>query len=504
MEQSSQDKALPLGLGLIGLVLVGSLWGCLGFVGEWAGIEAGLPEAVAHRLFRGIGFGTAGLTCALSIWALGKIPSWRSQAAIGVGLYILLLWLTPRSFTYDTGLYHIPLINHLNQIGLEWNLGWLHSRYGFFNLLLYGQSAISRLAGTVALPSLNSLILVGTLLFLAENVSKSSRSLIASFMAVGALLIPSESTEGFHSFNADFSLGCIFLVCCILISETHTSDRNLPLITTGLSTFLPLIKLSGLFLLPFILVGYLKRWDCQRLIQDTKKLAPLIALMTLTTLGFGYITTGYLSYPVAQTGPLRAESIKKEDVIKEAKFSTTAWARFAYSNQLGAIKADATIGDWFPKWSQSQNGKRVLSYTAVNLACAFIGWAIAKENTWTHLLSANAIFWCFIIAAMPPDPRFYFGSVLLTLYGGTQLLNSPREAALYPKRRSKSILLAGIVAISIFTSIWRDGDQAGRDFPEIEYKSQKDFPVNYRSRGGRPVNRAIDGPCWRVPAPCAP
>jgi len=58
------------------------------------------------------------------------------------------------------------MINHLYQIGLEWNLGWLHSRCAFFNLLLYGQSALSRLAGKVSLPSLNGIVLTGTLLFI--------------------------------------------------------------------------------------------------------------------------------------------------------------------------------------------------------------------------------------------------------------------------------------------------------------------------------------------------
>ena len=66
--QATADEGMPLGLGLIALVLIGSLWGCIGFLAEWAGIQAGLPEAFAHRLFRGIGFGTAGLACAVSAW----------------------------------------------------------------------------------------------------------------------------------------------------------------------------------------------------------------------------------------------------------------------------------------------------------------------------------------------------------------------------------------------------------------------------------------------------
>ncbi|UPM49248.1 hypothetical protein MY494_07770 [Synechococcus sp. A10-1-5-1] len=504
MEQAAPDKALPLGLGLIVLVLVGSLWGCLGFISEWAGIEAGLPEELAHRLFRAIGFGTAGLTCALSIWTVYRIPSWRKQAAIGVILYLFLLWLTPRSFTYDTGLYHLPLINHLNQIGLEWNLGWLHSRYAFFNLLLYGQGALSRLAGTVALPSLNGLVLTGTLLVLAENVKKNHRVLVASVVVTGALLLPSESTESFHSFNADFSLGCIFLVCCILVSNNDAANRKLSLITTGISAFLPLIKVSGLFLLPVVLAGYLKRWDWQRLRSDIKTLVPLIALLTVITCGFGYITTGYLSYPLAQTGPLRAEAISKEATIKESKFSTMAWARFAYSDQVDAMKADASPGEWLPKWAQSLNGKRMLTYTAISLACSCIGWATAKQSRWTVLLTANTVFWIFSVLMLPPDPRFYFGPILLTLYGSTQWINVRGTNGVDLQKQPERVFITATLSILMFTSLWRISNISRNTFPEATLFYQDGSRGFYTPRYSRPISHPAAGACWELPAPCSP
>ena len=504
LEQAAPDKALPLGLGLIGLVLVGSLWGCLGFISEWAGIEAGLPEGLAHRLFRGIGFGTAGLACALSVWSLCKIPSWRRQAAIGLVLYLFLIWLTPRSFTYDTGLYHLPLINHLNQIGLEWNLGWLHTRYAFFNLLLYGQAALSRLAGTVALPSLNGLVLTGTLLVLAENVKKNHRLLIASVVVSGALLLPSESTESFHSFNADFALGCIFLVCCLLVSSNVAASRKLSLVTTSISTFLPLIKLSGLFLLPIVLAGYLKRWDWQRLRSDIKTLVPLIALLTLTMWGFGYITTGYLSYPVAQTGPLRAEALSKASTIKESKFSTTAWARFAYRDQVDAMKADASLGEWLPKWAQSLNGKRMLAYTAISLACSCIGWATAKQSQWTVLLTANTVFWIFSVLALPPDPRFYWGPILLTLYGTSQWIHNWAKDGRSLEKQSESIFIAATLTILIFTSVWRESIISRDSFPLAQLSGQQGSKGFYRPRSNRAISHPDAGACWELPAPCSP
>ena len=502
--QATAYEVMPLGLGVIALVLIGSLWACIGFLAEWAGIQAGLSESFAHRLFRGIGFGTAGFACAVSAWWIWRVRSWRLQAAIGICLYGLLLWLTPRSFTYDTGLYHLPLINHLNQIGLEWNLGWLHSRYAFFNLLLYGQSALSRLAGTVALPSLNGLVLTGTLLFLSEHVKRNSRALVPSIVVTGALLLPSESTESFHSFNADFSLGCVFLVTCILITSNSPPHGSRPFETAALSAFFPLIKLSGLFLLPTVLAGYVKQWSWRELGRNIKTLVPLLVLLIITSCGFGFITAGYLSYPVAVTGPLRADAISKNPTIRESKLSTTAWARFAYSDQLDSIRADASPGEWMPKWSRSLNGQRMLVYTALSLISTCISLTWARQSPWTPVLIANTGFWILAILVLPPDPRFYFGPILLTLYGSTCWIYRRKAKATREEKQLSRIFIVASTTIIVFTSLWRDSDTPRNTFPVttgVAHGSSKGF---YNPRLERAIIHTTEGTCWTLPAPCHP
>ena len=502
--QATADEGMPLGLGLIALVLIGSLWGCIGFLAEWAGIQAGLPEAFAHRLFQGIGFGTAGLACAVSAWWIWRVRSWRLQAAMGICLYGLLLWLTPRSFTYDTGLYHLPLINHLNQIGLEWNLGWLHSRYAFFNLLLYGQSALSRLAGTVALPSLNGLVLTGPLLFLSEHVKRNSRALVPSMVVAGALLLPSESTESFHSFNADFSLGCIFLVTCILVISKSQTQRSRPLQVAALSAFFPLIKLSGLFLMPTVLAGYVKQWSCPQLGRNIKTLLPLLVLLVVTSCGFGFITAGYLSYPVAATGPLRADAISKNATIRESKFSTTAWARFAYSDQLDSIRGDASPSEWLPKWSRSLNGQRMLVYTALSLISTGISLTWARHSPWNLVLITNTGFWILAILVLPPDPRFYFGPILLTLYGSTCWIYRRKAKSTSEDKQLSRIFIVASMTIIIFTSLWRDSGTPRNTFPVtigVEHRSSNGF---YNPRLERAIIHPTEGTCWTLPAPCHP
>ena len=503
LEQATPDNALPLGLGLIGLVLVGSLWGCLGFISEWAGIEAGLPEGLAHGLFRGIGFGTAGLTCALSSWAVYRIPSWRRQAAIGLVVYLFLLWLTPRSFTYDTGLYHLPLINHLNQIGLEWNLGWLHTRYAFFNLLLYGQSALSRLAGTVSLPSLNGLVVTGTIIFLLETLKNEYRTLIASILVTGAILLPSESTESFHSFNADFSLGCIFLVGCLLVTAKDQKQSRQKTAIICLGAFLPLIKVSGLFLIPVIASGYLRRWGAKSLAKNCRRLIPLLAILVIILSTFGYVTSGYLSYPVAGSGPLRDNSISKTQTITESRLNTLAWARFAYSGQIKSMSADASLRDWFPKWLVSLNGKRMTTYAILSV----LAWLRLKKardaEEWQLMLATNTLLWPVWIFLLPPDPRFYWGPTLLTLYAlGLSFLT--RTTARLNSCKSRKSFISSILCICLFTSAWRSSELTRFSYPESAGIVSEFGNKPYRSRSSNSVIRPVNGACWTIRPPCSP
>jgi len=493
-----------LGLGLIGLVLVGSLWASLGFIGEWAGITAGLSEELAHRIFRGIGFGTTGLTCALSLWALYKNPSWRKQAAIGIGLYLLLLWLTPRSFTYDTGLYHLPVINHFKEIGLEWNLGWLHSRYAFFNLLLYGQAAIARLAGTIALPSLNGVVLTGLLLVLINEVRCDFRSLPSCMVATGALLLPSESTEGFHSYNADFSLGCIFLACCLLVIGRAANKRS-AYYALGIAAFAPAIKMSGILLLPIIIYACTEKWGRINTIKLARKIAPLIAIISIAIGSFGYITSGYFSYPIAGSGPLRDQAISKEETIKESKNSTIAWARFAYSGQLEKLKPDATPMEWLPKWSRSLNGKRMLSYTSLSLLVTIGSFRLKRLRDWRPVLAGTTILWITSILLLPPDPRFYFGPILITLYSASIWLIRPDVFGILRPRQASAAIITSMILIVILTSIWRPSEHPRGSFPTAMGNLIRNEEIeNYEPRGSRKIIKSTYSACWQLRAPCSP
>lgn len=503
-KEASEEDVLPLGFGLIGLVLAGSLWACIGFIGEWVAIELGLLEEVAHQVFRGIGFGTAGLACAALVYGLNRFPNWKKQAAVGLSIYLPLAFITPRWFTYDTGLYHVPFINHLYQIGLEWNLGSLHSRYSFFNLLLYGQAALSRLADSISLPSLNGIILTGLLLILINEVKSDWKQLAPCLVISGALLLPTESTESFHSYNADFALGCIFLSCCLLITNRKSVVKPSPYLI-GVAMFIPAIKISGLFLIPAILYAAVSRWGITSMRWQAKPLAALLAVIVLTITVPGYITSGYLFYPVAATGPLREDGISKELALSESKISTIGWARFAYSGQIDELKPDAKPHEWLPKWAKSQNGRKMLGYLFLSIATTFASLKLTRLQRWRPILITTSLLWGLAIFVLPPDPRFYVGLTLTNLYCGTVWLAHPDIIGLHNPRRSAIALFLLILLGIVIPSTLRPSGYGYGNFPEAnESLSSVISDSGYKPRGGRTITRSASGTCWDLPAPCKP
>ena len=90
-------------------------------------------------------------------------------------------------------------------------------------------------------------MLTGMIIFLLETLKSEYQTLFASVLVTGGLLLPSESTESFHSFSADFSLGCIFLVGHLVVKAKGQNPSQQQLAITSLGAFLPLIKISGPF-----------------------------------------------------------------------------------------------------------------------------------------------------------------------------------------------------------------------------------------------------------------
>ena len=165
---------------------------------------------------------------------------------------------------------------------------------------------------------------------------------------------------------------------------------------------------------------------------------------------------------------------------------------------------DSSLGEWLPKWAQSLNGKRMLTYTAISLACSCIGWATSKQSQWTVLLTANTVFWIFAVVALPPDPRFYWGPILLTLYGTSQWMNNWGKDERNLEKRSERIFIAATLTILVFTSLWRESSMSRDSFPLAQLSGQQGSKGFYRPRSNRAISHPDAGACWELPAPCSP
>jgi hypothetical protein len=269
---------------------------------------------------------------------------------------------------------------------------------------------------------------------------------------------------------------------------------------------MPAIKLSGAFLLPVIATAGVARWGCRQSLREIGKLKAMIGLIAITAGLFGWITTGYLAYPVASTGPLREESITKLNVVHEAKVNTTAWARFAYSGQIKSIEADAKPMQWLPEWHKSPNGQRMLSYLTISAALAAISTRRKSwDSIWPAVLLANTIFFVVAILVLPPDPRFYLGPILLTIYAlGLFLSLLIGERLVSHLRRPEAVVIAGVVCLTIFTSSWRSSEFPRNQFPRAEFARIATSVETGSYSSTRVVRKGKQGTCWNLPAPCMP
>ena len=157
-----------------------------------------------------------------------------------------------------------------------------------------------------------------------------------------------------------------------------------------------------------------------------------------------------------------------------------------------------------PKWSRSLNGQRMLVYTALSLISTCISLTWARQSPWTPVLIANTGFWILAILVLPPDPRFYFGPILLTLYGSTCWIYRRKAKSTREEKQLSRIFIVASMTIIVFTSLWRDSDTPRNTFPVttgVAHGSSKGF---YNPRLERAIIHPTDGTCWTLPAPCHP
>ncbi len=333
---------------------------------------------------------------------------------------LLYLLASPKSISsgifYDTGLYHLPFINHIIKFSIEPGLANLHFRYGFYGLSFFGQVPIQSFAksSNYLSPSLNIGYFSIYLLYFSPFIRKISFQKFLKILKGDLtfyenieeisifyfLLSIIFYTGGILSSLSSYSLDLPLFICgsiifhLILISFLNKNKIDYLIPIFWLSFFSPIIKLTGIitpiFSLSFIIISQINlvlinnnhksvidifKYSIDEIRQVLKKLnssKPFINLKLCTTLviaiilifiATNFIITGYPLFPKNILGPLHNFSLESY-VLENITNHTMKWHR--YQKQL----TDSNF--WFPIFFTTRNGLMIIIYWFLPSAISII------------------------------------------------------------------------------------------------------------------------------------
>ncbi len=317
---------------------------------------------------------------------------------------LIYLIFAPKSILsgvhYDTGLYHLPFINHISRFAIEPGLGNLHFRYGHYGISFFGQVPFQMLYKNTNYlsPSLNigflaiyisyfipyikdfrisffSKMIDNKIIFI-ENIN----SISALYFCLSIILF----TGGIFKSLASYSLDLPLFICAsvgfhlTLLSFFKNYNYKYFVPIFWLAFFSPIIKLTGITItlffifllffkyLSFLILDYKKyglknifKSNNKKLIAFTNDLNDIksyinyklsIFIIIITLLVFiltNYVITGYALYPSDVLGPLHSYSIDP-DFVKRLSSGIVNWHRF--QNTTESSKS------WFLIYLSSRNG----------------------------------------------------------------------------------------------------------------------------------------------------
>ncbi len=406
----------------------------------WAGLTTVTFLLLAVNLVLGIG-----VTVVLALVVLGLGSLWRNARRIvppgaridrkwlWLPLGLVLAWLANCALEaplwYDSGLYHFTVIRWANESALPFGLGNLHGRLAFNQSFFAYVAALNRLPFVGFGHNLaNSLILAAVLLTCLEAHGDRSgtdrrRWLPLAFGLVAVFWMIAARKFGIHL--SDPSPDQAILLIEIVIARYALSAfdprgasrqrgraRALVILLLGL---LLTVKLSAL-VFALVLGGFVV-WSGRRTAPvPAPKASPGAWLVVLGGLIFwslrGVVSSGYLIFPVVQTGLPVAWKIPSDLTIGEAN-SVKGWARApgqAYQTALASW-------DWLGPWWKASLTRWDFAVPLVLMGIALVIILAARlargrrpRPTPEHFALtavatasfASLVFWF----ATAPDPRF--------------------------------------------------------------------------------------------------
>ena len=296
---------------------------------------------------------------------------------------LIYLVAAPKSISngihFDTGLYHLPFINHISSFTIEPGLANLHFRYGYYGLSFFGQVPFQFFKNENYLsPSLNIGFLalyISYFMYFLRKISfiniynsligmqifeekKNEVSILFFFLSICFY------TGGIFKSLSSYSLDLPLFICgsltfhLILLTFYDKNKSEYFVYIFWLSLFSPIVKLTGIitpiFTILFIYINYsgfiLKKFKLypnsslnikniskiKSLFQYLYKNRPLInyrnstiivSIILITYITTNIITTGYPFFPKTLLGPLHEFSLESS-YLEKLNIDILIWHRY--------------------------------------------------------------------------------------------------------------------------------------------------------------------------------
>lgn len=395
---------------------------------------------------------------------------------------------------YDTGLYHLPYVNHINSFGIEKGLASLQWNYGFYSIQFFAQSIFQKLYNNPNFlsPSLNIVFFALYISYFVSNFfifpkdyfsnkkepkyiySHSFFKIFSIIYFFSSILLTSEGLLiSLSSYTQNLGIFCCgSIICFIFLSSTFVKVNKFESISVILLTFYaPLFKGSGMivgFLALLIFIFHTLYSRNQKLIYKFIKtnnflinrnyliFASLIIFSYLIAFLTNTLTAGYPIYPSPLIGPFGSHAIDKIHVIN-AKNLIINLARFGpnYVQSEHLFINTNKLIYWLPFFLKTRNGLYfIFSSILPTLLSILVSLFHPKEKFENQKINLLIFSTClFLIESicmlfLVPELRYYTWfapvSMFLLFYSTIYLINFKKE----------KLLKMGLLIYSLFLILY--------------------------------------------------
>jgi hypothetical protein len=374
------------------------------------------------------------------------------------GLFLLLIMGTLKPVNPDTQLYHLQLIRWTNEYGVVPGMANIYPRLGlgsnWFNLISFFDIPLSP---TQNFTYLNTTCTIWFLLWLTgkwhyytvsnDNIHSRVLSLFYALITTYSIFEWQLLRDTANSTAYDFIVTALIIFCLSYFIEKKLydeSDKSYSNYFLFFSFSVITIKLSGIFFLLFTIIAILLQNRLKLLLRSIL----FFLVIFIPVLIKNYISTGYLLFPSGITTASPDWQMPGE-LVKQFKDYILNVNRY-YNSQIGFINSvDKSTLSWIPYWFKGilLQHKILIFFTFILPVLSFI-IPIKSFNTKKLRLFFTGIwimlvFWFFTA----PDPRFAFGTILISAFLPLALLfNNPAT-----KKYSGIIVLFLSIGIFIYS-----------------------------------------------------